>query len=111
MGETVTNHQNPQSSAQTKDDKAILLLGVIRVRVFDGVLIRKDRRGFCKSYSMFSFVGGGFSRIPNELQIVHDYIIITLYLFFNGHANGPGDLRIHPDNKGGGGGDQGNGPS
>jgi hypothetical protein len=70
MPVTVTDHQNPQFSAQTKDNKAFLLLGVIRVGVFDGVLIRKDRRGFSKSDSMVSFVGGCFMRIPNESQIV-----------------------------------------
>jgi hypothetical protein len=83
---TVTHHQDSQTGAQTKDDKSFLLLGMIRVRIFNGALIGENRCGLRKSHSMFPLIGRGFLRIPNESQIVHDYIIITLYLFFNEYA-------------------------
>lgn len=66
--------KQPWSLTETKDDKALFLLGVIRIINDTCVRIKKNRRCFGEADSTFIFVDTCFDFVPCKFK--HNYITI-----------------------------------
>jgi hypothetical protein len=72
----VTDHQYPESGAQSKEDEALFIARMVWVLDKPGVFIQKYRLRLFKGDAMFFLVMGIFSRISSKDNIGHNYKII-----------------------------------
>lgn len=69
--------------AQTEENEAVLVGGVIGIVEEQGALVVENGRCFLESNTMLAAVDGVLGRVPPEAQLRHDYSVHTLGGWYN----------------------------
>ena len=59
-------HQRAEEGAQSKKDETVLVVGSIRVRDKDGVLVRENRPGFLEGNAVLLLIEAPLALVPLE---------------------------------------------
>ncbi len=71
----VTHDKDSERETHAKHDKAILVLGVIRVEKTDGILVKENRLGFLERDSVLPLILAALYLVPFKSNLTHLYTV------------------------------------
>jgi hypothetical protein len=75
LSEAVTNDQNPRLEAQAKQNESVFIIGVVRVKELDRVLILEDGARVFEGCTVLLDIGPVLLAVPFERQLRHTYSV------------------------------------
>jgi hypothetical protein len=75
----VTHHQHPEIETHTQHYETVFIVGVVRVIVSNGILVKEDCLRFLEGNTVFPFVLVILPLIPFETDLIHMYNVLIEY--------------------------------
>ena len=94
--ETVAHNKDPQFPTHSQHQDTVFVMGMIRVKVADRILIEENRLRFLERDAVLAPVCAILPFIPLEPQAVHTYIVHPVRPQVNRDQDGAGRTPLAP---------------